>query len=400
MVVSDGGKVRFDGVVRSCNMRLDPVDAPRIAYKKRIEIQRALQWGYDNGFVPVMMTFTIFHDWTWQPLDVLISVLRSSYDDMFNHSVGERLRDKIGFRYRIFRMEETLDMKTPLAVRNENVKSDADVQSSSSVSLERGHEHDGRHGWHPHYHVIFFVPKDNLEILNELEPTLKLRWQKLVRKYYARFVGKDVPESYLPALYKHGLMISRYSEDVRDERGRLIHKQGEIYHVNDTEYFSKIMGCDSAEIYGGDKELTNLLNKNSVSPFDLLRMPVTAEIADLWNEYAIATKGKTCFRFGRGFKQVIDEYFERHPDRDPVSASKPKESVIAPLKDSVYHLLYRNFKLEEVKRTIVDFMEIADLSVVKLHELLFEWLKKLFVGWGFDEPTEEDLFCFSLPPNC
>ena len=68
LVVSDGGKVRFDGLVRSNNMRLDPVDAPRIAYKKRKEIQRALQWGYDNGVIPVMLTFTIFHDWTWQPL--------------------------------------------------------------------------------------------------------------------------------------------------------------------------------------------------------------------------------------------------------------------------------------------------------------------------------------------
>ena len=144
--------------------------------------------------------------------------------------------------------------------------------------------------------------------------------------------------------------------------GRVIHKQGEIYQVNDTEYFGKIMGCDSAEI------------------------------ADLWNEYAIATKGKSCFRFGRGFRQVIDEYFEQHPDRDPVSASKPQESVIAPLKDEVYHLLYRNFKVEEVKRTIVGFVRTAGCNVSKIRDLLFEWLKKLFVGLGFDEPSEEDLF--------
>ncbi len=103
-------------------------------------------------------------------------------------------------------------------------------------------------------------------------------------------------------------MISRYSEDVKNEYGRLLHNQDEIYQVNDTEYFGEIMSCDSAEIYGGDKELTNTLNKNVLSSFDLLRMSVTAEIADLWNEYAIATKGKTCFRFARVFKQVIDEY--------------------------------------------------------------------------------------------
>ena len=390
LVVSDGGKVRFDGVVRSNNMRLDPVDAQKISYKRRLEIQRALQWGYDNGFIPVMMTLTIFHDWTWQPLTKLIAVLRKSYEDLFGHKIGEKLKKSIGFQYRIFRMEETLDMRSPLVAQDEQGK------LNNVVQFGKG---DGIHGWHPHYHVVLFVPKDNLDVLNELEPTLKLRWQKLVRKYYARFVGKEIPESYLPALYKHGLMISRYSEDVKDKRGRVIHKQGELYQVDDSKYLAKLMGCDSAEMYGGDKELTNSLNKNAMSPFDLLRMPVTAEIADLWNEYAIATKGKSCFRFARGFKQVIDEYFEQHPDRDPVKMKKPKEITIAPLKEEVYHLLYRNLKIEEVKRTIVDFIRVAGCNIAKIRELLFEWLKKLFVDWGLDEPTEEDLFVLSRPPD-
>ena len=76
--------------------------------------------------------------------------------------------------------------------------------------------HDGKHEWQPHYRVILFVPKDNLAVLDELESVLKLRWQKFVQKYYAKFVGKEIPESYLPALYEHGLIISRYPEDVKD----------------------------------------------------------------------------------------------------------------------------------------------------------------------------------------
>ena len=175
IIVSEGGKVRFDGLVRSCNMRLDPVDAPRIAYEKRKDIQRAIKWGYDNDFIPVMLTFTVFHDWTWQPLDKLISVLRNSYNDMFDHKVGMSLRDKIGFKYRIFRMEETLDMKNPLESPDEQEPVENDK-----------HEHDGHHGWHPHYHVILFVPKANLSVLDELEPKLKTRWKKLVQKHYSK----------------------------------------------------------------------------------------------------------------------------------------------------------------------------------------------------------------------
>ena len=382
IIVSEGGRVRFDGLVRSCNMRLDPVDAPRIAYEKRKDIQRAIKWGYDNDFIPVMLTFTIFHDWTWQPLDKLISVLRNSYNDMFDHKVGMSLRDKIGFKYRIFRMEETLDMKNPLESPDEQEPVENDK-----------HEHDGHHGWHPHYHVILFVPKANLSVLDELEPKLKTRWKKLVQKHYSKVFGKEIPESYLPSLYEHGLMISRYSEDVKDENGDVIHKQGDIYQVNDTDYFAKIMGCDSAEMYGGDKELTNSLNKNAICPFDLLRVPPTAEIADLWNEYAIATKGKSCFRFARGFKGVIDEYFKQHPERDPVSAiSRPKEFSIVGLRDEVYHLLYRNLKVIEVKRIIANFVKSAGFNISKAYDFVYDWLKKLFIGWGLPEPAEEDLF--------
>lgn len=367
LVVSSNGRARFAGVAHSNNMRLDPVDAQKISYKRRKEIQRAIQWGYDNGFIPVMMTLTIFHDWTWQSLIKLIAILRKAYEDLFGHKVGEKLKKAIGFQYRIFRMEETLDME--------------------------------KDGWHPHYHVILFVPKDNLNILSDLEPKLKARWQKLVQKYYRKFVGEEIPESYLPALYEHGLMISRYSKDVKDKKGNVIHKKGELYQVDDSIYIDKIMGCDSAEVYGGDKELSSTLQKDSMSPFDLLRKKPSAEIADLWNEYAVATKGLSCFRFTKGFKAVIDEYFAQHPNRDPVKMKKPKEFTIAPLREEVYHLLYRNLKLEEVKRTVSDFVKTAGCDVARVYDLLYAWLKKLFVDWGLDEPSEEDLFIFSRPPD-
>jgi len=356
------------------------------SYKRRLEIQRALQWGYDNGFIPVMMTLTIFHDWTWQPLTKLIAVLRKSYEDLFGHKVGGKLKDAIGFKYRIFRMEETLDMKSPLVSKDEQEPVGSD-------------KHDGKHGWHPHYHVVLFVPKDNLNILSDLEPTLKARWQKLVQKHYVKFVGKEIPESYLPALYEHGLMISRYSKDVKDKRGRVIHKQGELYQVDDSKYLAKIMGCDSAEMYGGDKEMSESMQKDSMSPFDLLRGKPTAETADLWNEYAVATKGLSCFRFTKGFKKIIDEYFAQHPNRDPVKMKKPKEFTIAPLREEVYHLLYRNLKLGEVKRTVSDFVKTAGCNVSEIYELIFDWLKKLFVSWGLPEPTEEDLFVTDYLPD-
>ena len=355
LVVSKNGSVRFSGVARSRNIRLDPVDAKKISYKRRLEIQRALQWGYDNEFIPVMMTLTIFHDWTWQPLTKLIAVLRNAYEDLFGHKIGGKLKKAIGFQYRIFRMEETLDLE--------------------------------KDGWNPHYHIVLFVPKDNLNILSDLEPKLKARWQKLVQKYYLKFIGEEIPESYLPALYKHGLMLSRYSKDVKDKYGRVIHKKGQLYRVNDSKYLAKIMGCDSAEMYGGDKELSSTLQKNSTTPFDLLRGKPSAEKADLWNEYAIATKGLSCFRFTPGFKDVIDNYFEQNPDRDPVANKSSSGTVVATLKEEAYYPLYRNFKLQELKK-----------QALEGYECLSAWLKDVFTDWGLlglaDEP-----FALPRPPT-
>ena len=97
------------------------------------------------------------------------------------------------------------------------------------------------------------------------------------------------------------------------------------------------MGCDSPEMYGGDKELASILQKDSVSPFDLLLKKPSAEIVDLWNEYAIVPKGLSCFRFTPGFKEVIDEYFRQKSNRDPVAVNLPPEFFVASLKEDVYH---------------------------------------------------------------
>jgi len=261
-------------------------------------------------------------------------------------------------------MEESIDIKSNL--------------SDSKVS----YKHDGKHGWHPHYHIILFVPKDNLNILSDLEPKLKARWQKLVQKYYKTFVGEEIPESYLPALYRHGLMFSRYSRDVFDEDGNIIHEEGELYHVDDTIYLDNVMGCDSAEVYGGDTELSLTLQKDSISPFDLLRGRPSAEKIDLWNEYAFATKGLSCFRFTPGFKAVINEYFEKNPHRNLV-AQMPKEKVVATIGQEVYHLLYRNFKLKEFKQKIVEG-----------YDALRDWLRELFIDWGLLSWCENP---YSLP---
>ncbi len=62
-------------------------------------------------------------------------------------------------------------------------------------------------------------------------------------------------------------------------------------------------------MYGGDTELTAGMQKNSKAPFDLLRGKVTASLADLWCEYALATKKMASFTFSHGLQKEVDTYF-------------------------------------------------------------------------------------------
>ncbi len=359
LVVSDDGKrSRFCGITRSGNMRLDPLDAPRIAYRRRKEINRAIAWGHFTGNIPVMMTLTVPH--RWATLKATIAVLRKSYDDLFGHKIGVKLKTAIGFKYRIYRMEETLDESF---------------------------------GWHPHYHVILFVPRENLNTLSDLEPKLKKRWSKSVRKYYREFVGKELPEYDVDAMYKHGLVLSRYDKDSRE------HRNGELREVDNGDYMAKIMGCDDKLVYGGDAEMTATTQKDTMIPFDLLGGECTANKVDLWNEYAIATKGLSVFRFTPGFKAVIDEYFEKNPQRDPdktsgngkssggISGEKKPEKTVGIIPVEVYKLFAQNFMLKNLKKQILEG-----------YDALCAWLKKMFVELGVPQWCDNS-FYMPRPPD-
>lgn len=102
---------------------------------------------------------------------------------------------------------------------------------------------------------------------------------------------------------------------------------------------------------------------------NLLLRKFSAEIVDFWNEYAITTK-VWCFRFTPFFKAVINDYFQRNPHRAPVKSKPAKETVVATIKEEVYHLFYRNFKLKELKQKIAEG-----------YDSLCSWLKEFLNGW-------------------
>lgn len=355
LVVSESGKGRVAGIVRSHSIWLDPVDSPKELYKYRLRIDDCIAWAYANDFVPIMVTFTIFH--RWHDLKSLLSVLKKSWSSMFSGSKWRCWAESLGLHDYIRRLEITIN--------------------DGDVDLETG-ELGWNSGFHPHFHAIWFVPKDKLELLSDMESEWRKVWSKCVQKHFKKEFGEEIDSSYLPAFEEHGLWFSRYS------KGK---DKGKLRHVKDGKYLAKIMGYDSHEVYGGDTELTNTTLKDSKCPFDLL-LEVTATNVDLWCEYAIATKGVAAFTFSKDFeRKTVAKYFNQNPSFKRASKKCPAEKIVGTIKQEVLQLIYRNSLYPMLLKKISEG-----------YEALCSWLNQIYFDFGVPELCECPI-ALPRPPN-
>ena len=349
--------IRMEDVCRSHSIWLDPIDAPKELYKWRLRVQKAIAWAYLNDCVPVMMTLTIYH--RWNNLDGAIRVLQNSWDRfLVSGRPAQKRQTEMDLVGNIRRLEITIN------------------DGDENFAEENG-KPDTNAGWHPHFHVLLFVPKDKFGTVSDMELQMKKDWAEIVAAQFRAEFNEEIPESFLPALEKYGLYLSRYNKGER---------KGELRPVKDSAYFAKIQGYDPTNVYGGDKEVTSDAFKNSKIPFDLLR-EITAANIDLWCEYAIATKGMAALRISKPLAKKINEYFEANPDKDPIPKDLPPSKIVAHLEATIYRLFYRNFLIPQLKAKAAEGFEA-----------LRSWVKDKMVELGVsalcDDPT-----ALPRPPN-
>ena len=348
--------IRMEDVCRSHSIWLDPIDAPKELYKWKLRIQKAITWAYLNGYVPAMMTLTIYH--RWNDLDSLLRVLQNSWDKfLVSGRPAQKRQAEMGLVGNIRRLEITINDG------DENFDGNGKPKTNA--------------GWHPHFHVLLFVPKDKFETVSDMEVQMKKDWVEIVAKQFRAEFGEEIDASFMPALERCGLYLSRYNKGE--------HK-GELRPVKDSIYLDKIYGYDPINVYGGDSEIAADSFKNSKIPFDLLR-EVTAANIDLWCEYAIATKGMAALRISRPLAKKINEYFDAHPDKNPIPKDLPPSKVVAHLEATIYRLFYRNFLIPQLKAKAAEGFEA-----------LRSWVKDKMVELGVsalcDDPT-----ALPRPPN-
>ena len=379
LVVSEKGKARVPDIARSHSIWLDPVDAPKELYKYRLRIQDCITWGYDSGFVPVMMTLTVFH--RWHECKRLLRVIKKAWSSMFSGSKWRRLAERAGLEDYIRRLEITINdgnnVSSPIPSRlncSESMKN-----RGTRTPDDNNYQLATNAGWHPHFHAIWFVPKDKLEVLSDMEEELRDAWVCCVRKQFKKEFGEDIDESYLPAFRNHGLWFSRYKSGPF---------KGQLRPVSDGSYLAKIMGYDSAHVFGGDSEMTDSTLKDSKIPFDLL-LEVTASNVDLFCEYAIATKGVAAFTFSKGLQDKVDAYLELFPSKraSKFTQQRPAEKLVATIRRDVYQFLQRNSLYPMLLKKISEG-----------YDALCSWLKQVYVDFGVPDLCDCP-FAMPRPPT-
>ena len=357
---SRAGCSSVSDIARSHSIRLDPVDAPKELFKYRLRLQKIIAWAYANDLVPILMTLTIFH--RWQPLASLCRVLGGAWSELFRGPVGLKRKARIGLRGYVRRMEETFNDGDSQFSKIKNLNPEVGTKVFNS-------------GWHPHYHVLMFVPRDKLPEVSTYENELRRDWVSLVQKYYRREFGEDIPSSYYETFLRHGLFFSRYKSTLHARRyGNRFGRRGDLFEVKDGFYLSKLLGLDNSEI-GIDLELTSSSSKSSKVPFDLLRGEVTANAVDLWCEYAIATKKIPCFTFSHGLQKEVDQFFETQDgEKDFCRSEKSGRNFSFSISDSDYRVLYRKGEIGNLLKKMSEGFEAVESWLRLTFDIDVRWV--------------------------
>lgn len=311
-VVSDGESSRYVGINCCHSIWSCPRCTPQVLAAKGEEIACAIdalkKW---HNEVAVMVTFTLRHIKAMSIADTY-SILLDTWR-MFTRSA----KNKKSYTRK--------DGTTAVYFLNPNIyakwRQDLDIKHHVRV-YEFTY---GKNGWHPHIHALFWLPKQNLSRITELERELRRYWWHCLKstalKLYTKKMGdKTKAETFINRLYK---------DVVLDYQTNPKYPEGGEHAVHYCVYISKdkngnpIVSQSSHYVSGwsGNDELTSLTmksaRKNHMTPFQILEKAYGTtdaaerdKLVNLYIDYATATfkKTRTFWSTHSGVKDIIQKW--------------------------------------------------------------------------------------------
>lgn len=255
------------GSVWSC-----PVCSALIQERRRVELERAINWAYENDLQPVMVTITSPHK-SWHTMKELLVQQADALAMLRKGAAYDRFKDRIGYQGMIRALETKY----------------------------------GENGWHNHTHELMFVSSsaiadsrsdeglaveakargcdvEDLRGLPDIKTEILKRWEVACRK-----VGL-LDDSKVEAFRQHAVDVKGW--------------------CSASDYLAK---QDDARHWGIDREMAKANNKTrtggrkGVHPFALLADAAEGDVQAGYRfvEYSLAIRGRAQLFWSRGLKAKV-----------------------------------------------------------------------------------------------
>lgn len=168
-VLANSERVKIDGVKRCQQSWCCPVCSAKEMAKYSARIDCAIQALKEQGLVPIMITFTIFHTIS-DSIETTFGILRRAYE-LVSKSANWKRKKKDGTYYESNGAWNNFIKE--FGIRH--------IVKAAEVTY-------GRHGWHPHLHNLLFVPKARLKDIAAWEPQLQEFWRRKEESAIKEFI--------------------------------------------------------------------------------------------------------------------------------------------------------------------------------------------------------------------
>lgn len=293
-VVKNEKSARFAGILSCKNAWLCPVCSARMMSKYASDIAAAIDAlnSASDRQLAAMFTFTIPHT-SGMTCKETTEILFATWKDFITHGNKTRKANSETGRAKRWQMYDQFALFCE--------------SFGCRYRVRVGEYTYGEHGWHPHFHCLFWVDANKFEHVKAWEDSLNRRWLELAKRNTLKMWNKMFPDKKDDNKKRLEIMYSKLNEESqgcyisKDKKGNTIVQKSSSY----------ICG------WGADKELTgNVQNKASheghLTPRQLLEQYSQGDEQSgrLYIEYCRATKEKSHRRinFSKGLRDVIAKY--------------------------------------------------------------------------------------------
>jgi len=286
-----------------------PICSARISEIRRKELAHAIGF---SGYKTLLMTFTLQHH-SNQNLKELLALIQSAYALFKSGRFYQDLKTKYRIPGTIKALEVTF----------------------------------GENGWHPHIHVLLVIENHEIDHL-ELQNECRTRWLHCVQ-YRGGWCNRA-----------NGLTVKNSDTFVQD----YVSKFGKMPGKGDWDAIAEIT-----------KSVVKKAKRNGFTPFMLLELATqgSEQASRLFQEYAIAFKGKNQLQWSRGLKALlnIEEISDLQAAEMDDNASE-REVVATISAMSFYNIVATNNRLN-VLIAANELSKSAFLQYLSTFDSLYLW---------------------------